>query len=120
MKKNISQQTEEKIFNLINAALERYSHEELFSGFLETITAWKDREAIAALISTDEDLTSDVLSNMDNYKAKITDEQTERMKSILERKGYTVFECKSLAEQIKLEQFITEIESNPYQLNLIA
>jgi hypothetical protein len=75
-KKNISQQTEEKIFNLINAALKRYSHEELFSGFLETIVNYKDRESVEKIAITDELFVEDVLNELDPSAQKTSNEQT--------------------------------------------
>ncbi len=38
----------------------------------------------------------------------------------IEKEGYKVIKCTSLAEEMKVEQFISELAANPYQLKLIA
>lgn len=64
----------------------------------------------------DNDFFEDCLWEVD----KISDAAIERMQTEIEYRGYTVIKAESLAEQIRVEEFISQLNDNPYQLKLIA
>ena len=114
MTKNI-----ERLHILMQAALERYSHEEIFEALLNNIKGYKERRKLSEIIVSDEYLMDEITFTA-KYSNKVSAESIDNMKGALELKGYECIDCSSLAVQLKVEQFKSEIEQNPYQLQLIA
>lgn len=66
-----------------------------------------------------DDLLDDCLWEMEIGNKKASDTEKERMIEITKGNGEYVH-VESLAEQIRLEDFLTTLRDNPYQLKLIA
>jgi len=85
---------------------------------IEAIDTFKITAEIAL---ENESLTEDILDEIYFGHAVASEYEIERMKDIVESENKGSFvRAESLAEQIKLDEFINELNENPYQLKLIA
>lgn len=110
---------QEKLNQLMQLALERYSAEEILSSLLDNVSGYKTMRTLAEVIVPDEYLMDEIVFTA-KYSDKLSTEAIEGFKDALEFKGYECIDCSSLAIQYKVEQLLQEIESNPYQIKLIA
>lgn len=86
--------TRKKIENLINAALNKFSHEELAEVFIDSVKNWRDREAVVELLLLDDDFKQDLKFEL------MTELTADKM----------VLNIKSIADREKIENFIcTEV-----------
>lgn len=107
-------------FGLSEAAI--LGIEKLIDKFKGRLNEAIDLFAVTPEIAVEtDDFTYDFLRAIDFNEIKATEEDTERMVSIIEsNKGGQFVPCESLAEQIKLDEFLESTTANPYQLQLIA
>lgn len=90
-KKTASQKRYDRLSELVNACLRKFSEEEMIEVFSH-ITR------------------KDYIESKDTYQ----------IISELEFNNYAVIKIESLSEQIKIEEFLQGLKDNPYQLKLIA
>ncbi len=89
------------------------------------INRFKDRvndainnfEVTAEIAAKDVDL-DDFLSQ--NKYDGLKEDDANTMKDMLEMEGYFVMKAPSLSEQYKIEAFMEDMKTNPYQLTLVA
>lgn len=74
-------------------------------------------EVTAEIAAKDVDL-DDFLSQ--NKYDGLKEDDANTMKDMLEMEGYFVMKAPSLSEQYKIEAFMEDMKTNPYQLTLVA
>ncbi len=99
--------------------------EDLQKEFEKYLNRFKDRvndainnfEVTAEIAAKDVDL-DDFLSQ--NKYDGLKEDDANTMKDMLEMEGYFVMKAPSLSEQYKIEAFMEDMKTNPYQLTLVA
>lgn len=107
----------ENLANVINAAIERYPVENIAEIFMEQITGWKDKQKVATALQIDSDFTDEFMYCLDEYK--MSADSVDKCIKIAETKGRFI-KTDSLAQEIRVNEFLEYLAANPYQLKLIA
>jgi hypothetical protein len=96
-----SMQRKSRLNNLIKAAQERYSNEELFSEFLERLE-WREKLEVAKLVALDSEIM-------------------EEIKCSQKSEGFIVLKIEGMEQKEKLTDFLTTViypYYNEQQINL--
>jgi hypothetical protein len=105
----------DKLKSLIEACLDRYDEEDMIAAF-NAVTRKQYKELDAEEIAKDGDLMEDVLYEY-RFERNVAEDY---LCQTLENNGWKCFKAQSLAEEIKIEAFMNDLQENPYQLKLIA
>lgn len=101
-----------------NAALQK-----LFGNFKLDLNKEIDLFEVTPAIAVQNNscFVGDILEEIDNGKISLSDEERETMVEITYKNIDGQFvKIGSIAEQMKLDDFLADLEANPYQLKLIA
>ena len=90
-----------------------------FKGELNTVI--ETATITPEMVFAEKELFSDCLTELYYERQSPSEYEIEQMVDITcQEKGYTYIKAESLAEQMKLDEFLIEFAENPYQLKLIA